>query len=455
MKPNLLPRIAAVAFLSLTTLGAAAQCARFPVSASTAFDKKQGKVNLLWRTDLPQSPGSQAFAWQGVDFEVDWEAYIDAVLKEVKASGVAITGGRITMNAQAEWWISPWMDFGRSGRERINGLTAERGPDPHDLSPTSSGGYETWAIGWYNRPGAYGLAQVFADPCDPKVAAGWRFADQTASFKLLFSNASTAEVTYLAGAPEVEADTKRNNDPNATTKLKLIQVDIAVRDPRATKTGWVMGTYVWRGPPKGDGFFDNLVPVGLMWGNDPKVFMDDWSAFSPVSQSKINTDLAGLAWQGTGQAWPERPFPGFQGRLNGPADNVRSSCLSCHAMAQWRRGSLGLTPTYPLAPKPDPTHVRKFVADYFRDTMGGTLAEPGSGQTPLDYSLQLEAAFLRLCDACEQEKLSGATPQVCKAPKVRPRDVLIERASCEKNLLQKFMFMFSPKESDLSNLPRQ
>jgi len=450
-----LPRVAALIALCGISIGAAAQCARFPASASSAFDAKEGKITLPWRTDLPASAGSKTYAWQGKDFTVDWQAYMEAVLNEVKASGVAISGGRISMKPQAEWWIAPWMDFGSSGRERINGLTAERGPDPHDLAPNSSGGYETWAIGWYNQPGAYGLGQVYVDACDPKVPPGWRFADQTASFKLLFSNARTSEVSYLVGAPEVEADTKRSSNPDATTKLKLIQVDIAVRDPGAKETGWVMGTFVWRGPPKGDGFFDNLVPVGLMWGNDPKAVVDDWSASAPIMQSKINGALAGVTWQGTGQAWPERPFPGFQGRLNGPADNVRSSCLSCHAMAQWRRGPLGLTPTYKLDPKPKPERVRALVDDYFRNTMGGSLVDPASGQTPLDYSLQLEAALIRLCDACEQEKLSGPTPQVCKAPKVRARDVVITRPSCEKNVLQKLMFLFSPKESELSNLPRQ
>ena len=167
-----------------------AQCARFPAEASTAFDTVQGRITLPWRSDLPIDPGTATYPWQGQDFKADWQAYIASVLAEVKASGVAIRNGRIMMNATAEWWIAPWMDFGRSGRERVNGLTAERGPDPRDLSPTSSGGYQTWAIGWYNRPGAYGLKQVYADPCDPLVPSGWRFPDQTASFKLLFSNAS-------------------------------------------------------------------------------------------------------------------------------------------------------------------------------------------------------------------------------------------------------------------------
>lgn len=454
MKKQILWAVACAA-LSSASSGASAQCSRFPASASSAFDQQAGKITLPWRTDLPPDAGSKSYPWEAKDFATDWNAYIKSVLDEIKASGVAVSNGRITMSAQSEWWIAPWMDFGRSGRERINGLTAERGPDAGDLSPTSPKGPETWAIGWYNRPGAYGLRQVFADPCDPAVPTGWKFPNRTASFKLLFSTVSTSDVTYLVGAPEVEADTKRNGDPTKTTRLRLIQVDVAVRDPRSPTTNWVMGTYVWRGPAKGDGFFDNLVPVGLMWGNDPGVANDDWSGFAPITQSKINPDLAGLAWEGNGVVWPQRPFPGFQGRLNGPADNLRSSCLSCHAMAQWRRGPLGLTPVYPLQPKRTLQQVHDLVTDYFRNTTGGSLVDPASGQTPLDYSLQLEAGFVRMCDACQQEKLTGATPQVCKAPKMSDRDTVIDRPTCEKNVLQKLMLFFSPKESPLSDMPRQ
>ena len=159
MKRKLRNGMLAVA-MSAVAVMASAQCARFPATSSTAFDKDQGKITLPWRTDLPSDPGKGLFAWQTQDFNVDWQAYIGSVLAEVKAAGVAIRQGRLIMNASAPWWIAPWMDFGRSGRERINGLTAERGPDPKDLSPTSSGGYQTWAIGWYNRPGAFGLGQV-------------------------------------------------------------------------------------------------------------------------------------------------------------------------------------------------------------------------------------------------------------------------------------------------------
>ena len=38
---------------------------------------------------------------------------------------------------------------------------------------------------------------------------------------------------------------------------------------------------------------------------------------------------------------------GFEGRVNGPADNMTSSCLSCHARAQTPRAAGGLAGAMP------------------------------------------------------------------------------------------------------------
>ena len=34
----------------------------------------------------------------------------------------------------------------------------------------------------------------------------------------------------------------------------------------------------------------------------------------------------------------------------------------------------------------------------------------------LDYSLQLEAGFTRMCAACREQKMTGATPDLCRLP---------------------------------------
>jgi hypothetical protein len=437
-----------------------ARCTRLPEHLSTAFNPEAKKITLPWRTDLPQKLATETHAWDGIDFRKDWRGYIAAVLSEVKASGLRIADKSIIMSANASWWIAPWMDFGGNGREPLLGLTKERGPDPDDLAPGSAGGRQVWAIGWYNTEGAFAVGQVFADPCNPKIPATpkgqrWTFPNNTASFKLLFTDAPATEVRYLEGAPVVEAmidPPPKGKGGRQKRELRLLQVDIMVRDPGAADTAWVMGTFIWKGPAKGDGFFDNLVPVGLMWGNDPKARNAVWAAQAQIEESRLNPDLAGVVWQGPDGKWPQRPYPGFQGRLNGPADNLRSSCLSCHALSQWRLDpNLIVAPRYPIAlPKPplDADGIADVVAKYFKNVPGGRLTDETLPATPLDYSMQLQAGISRMCTACSRSAMTGATPDMCKAP----GSGQITRPNCERGLIDRFMALFRAAEAEVGEM---
>jgi hypothetical protein len=431
LKPKLL-----VLFF-LTFLGQsvhAATCSSFDPTKSTAWHN--GANNLKWRTDFPTNHASLTHRWQRVDFRKDWLGYINAVKEEIRETAhVEIDGTHIQMPDKAPWWITPWMDYGGSGRESINGLTSERGPDPGDLAHSSPGGFQTWAVGWYNKEGAYALGQVFKNPCDPIVKPKsqtkiWTFPNGTVSFKLLFTTADDS-VAYLDGSPVVQGNIGKPGQPRAQGKLRLLQMDIAVRDPRAKETGWVFGTFTWVGPRKGDGLFDNLVPVGLMWGNDPKTLNPDFTAISELKQSKLNPELAGVVWQGSAGTWPERPYPGFQGRLNGPADNMRSSCTACHAAAQFPRQTLFANPPrsadWKMSDPPPQAVVKKVFGTYFKNIKGGNLLDSSSPGIALDYSRQLQAAFERMCSACAAGAMTGRTPQVCKQPNVVPR---IETQNC-------------------------
>ncbi|WPN55819.1 hypothetical protein [Pseudomonas sp. P9_31] len=458
--------------LATASLVAHAQCT-FPPSASSAYDPDAnagaGAIHLPWRTDLPSAPGTSVFAWQGVRFESDWRDYMAAFLKEIRASGIHIDQRRLTMNPNAEWWIVPWMDYSLNGRERLNGLTAERGPDPGDLSKTSGNGIQTWAVGWYNRPGAYAIGQIFKDPCNPQAPATFAFPAQSASFKFLFTTADVGQVPYLEGSPEIDAYINPEGDPRGEKAgvngreprpMRLLQVDIAVKDPNAKDTGWVMGTFVWRKPLSPDGFkgdwlLDNLVPVGLMWGNDPGALDPVWNKTTTLSQSKINQELRGVVWSASEADWPQRPYPGFQGRLNGPADNPRSSCLACHAAAQWRRDQ-PLVDSFKLDSSFTPEKVRAHVSKFFMNTQGGT-RHPGSMVgNPLDYSLQLEAAFDRICRACSDQKLQARTPDICKVPQVRNRGTIVTRDTCEASPVVNFFKTFvKPEALSETPYPRQ
>lgn len=420
-------------------------CSNFDIRASTA--NRPGIAPLQWRTDFPDDAPARTHAWDGLNFRTEWKTYIGAVLSEVQASGLTIDQNRIILPPNAEWWITPWMDYGPNGREAMLGLTKERGPDDGDLSPTSRRGAQVWAIGFYNREGASALHDVFADPCNPAIpAAGWTFPNGTMSFKLLFTDASITEVPYLTNAPTVEAlidppgssSGPRPVPQRTKTTLRLIQMDIAVRDSRAPM-GWIFGTFVWQNNQSG--LYGDLTPVGLMWGNDPNADADPVSSHANLTSTRINDELAEILWHGGQTSWPERPWPGFQGRLNGPADNLKSSCMSCHALAQWPRSQrLGILPRpssrFTLPALADPARRLELRTNWMKDVRGGDLTDPAEatpaagwgGARSLDYSLQLEASFSRLCEACGAGVLQGPTPAVCKVPGGR---VVVTTARCK------------------------
>jgi hypothetical protein len=181
-----------------------------------------------------------------------------------------------------------------------------------------------------------------------------------------------------------------------------------------------------------------------MWGNDPEATTQTRDEFAVLQETQLNQDLAGVVWRGPNQVWDERPWPGFQGRLNGPADNLRSSCMSCHALAQWPRSRvLSIVPSstkYSLANLSDKSVRDDLRTKYLTNVVGGTLTIPAEvnpgtdwgGAVALDYSLQLEAAFTRLCRACKEGALQGATPRVCK---VKGQRDFIETATCPNAIL--------------------
>ena len=422
---------------------AATLCARFPAAASSMY--RPGTPAPHWRTDYPASTGTAVHAWEAIDFKSDWRAYMTAVLSEVQAAGLMIQNNNLAMNNNAQWWIAPWMDYGPFGREARLGLTKERGPDAGDLSPTSQPGAQVWAIGFYNQEGAKALGEIFADPCNPtRPAGGWTFPAKAVSFKLLFTTASPTQVNYLSQSPTVAAFIDPDGSAAGSVSvgdrevqtLRLIQMDIAVRDPRAPQ-GWVFGTFVWQNNQSG--LYGDLTPVGLSWSNDPGASAATLSSFATLPSTRLNEELAGILWQGD-TAWPQRPWPGFEGRLNGPADNFRSSCLSCHGLAQWPRSKrLGLLPRpaadYTLQMLSSATRRDQLRTTWMKDVPGGTLMDPSEAATAagwggaisLDYSLQLEASFTRMCGACANGALTGPTPAVCKIEGIPSR---VTAANC-------------------------
>jgi hypothetical protein len=119
------------------------------------------------------------------------------------------------------------------------------------------------------RPvGGYTLGRVWADALRPDASAA-RFGVGTLTFKLLFTEAKPAQVSYLAGSKKWDANIRPAS--GKPVEMRLLQLDFAVRDARADQTtGWVFGTFMYMAPA-GSGentAFDwaNMVPVGITWG---------------------------------------------------------------------------------------------------------------------------------------------------------------------------------------------
>ncbi|NRA14935.1 MAG: hypothetical protein HRU04_05500 [Oceanospirillaceae bacterium] len=348
--------------------------------------------------------------WLSENFEEDWKKYMTVVLSSIE-SDVSFENEKITLVNYEKWFSSPWMDYGNAGREPLNGLTRERGPRPKDVAPNSPGGGQVWAVGWYNDVASTTLSEVFKNPCDPVIDSDFSFSEGSVAIKFLFTTLDENAIPYLKGSPTIKSYIDPSNiagrgRPNqrVISTLRLLQVDIAVKDKRALDTGWVFGTFAWMNSASKT-VFDSLVPVSLAWGDDPAVYNDD------IKQSRINTELHGLMF-----GWDERPFLGFMGRANGPADNAISSCISCHGSAQFPRPKIGNLDTRTSVQSAMKNfNVRKKLVDsrFVNQPAGSLFDDSIKGAVGMDYSLQLQAGIERLCEAWCNGDLIGE-PSLCK-----------------------------------------
>lgn len=349
---------------------------------------------------FPASVPAETHPWEAIDFRSDPEGYMGAVLAYV-LEGQDTATWRVQDNPIRPWFHAPWMGPGGSGREFISGMTRERNSRPGELGPGQTKCRQNWAVSFYNPAGGHTLGRVWApvrsDTGEPDFAA-LPFPVGTVAAKLLVTEATAAEVPLLAGAPEVEANIHVDPNPadnacpvpangatlspRAPATLRLLQLDVAVRDARPdATTGWVFGTFVYDGRQFGTDPWAKLEPVGLMWGNDPALSDTSAATGQAPAESVVISDF------GLGRRF------GRGGRMNGPVDNPASACLSCHITAQWPNPA-------PMVP---PTNADWTIAScWFRNLGPGTafgLAPPqaacGSAPTQgatvsLDFSLQLQ-----------------------------------------------------------------
>jgi hypothetical protein len=289
------------------------------------------------RFDYPKSVRRETRPWDAISFRKEPERYLGLLLAYA-LEGQDRAGWRLTLNTTRRWYHVPWLGPGPTGREFISGLTRARDFAPRELSLAQTACRQNWALAFYNDAGGTVLGKIWGQgKRDPDLNA-LPFPEGTVAVKLVFTQATSADDPKLAGAPELRAnvhasaksddiacapaaDAMGRSAKRTPQTLRLVQIDLAVRENRATyKTGWVYGSFRYDGTMPGDDPWKKLAPLGLMWGNDPQLSDADAAAGTKPRQSIVFDAAKGF---------------GRGGRMNGIADDRASACSSCHMAAQW------------------------------------------------------------------------------------------------------------------------
>lgn len=273
----------------------------------------------------------------------------------------------VCKNPVRPWYHIPFQTYDAlSGREFIHGLTREAPVTFSIKSGTGTAYTSMWAVAVYNATAAYTLGTVWQKDGTAKVpTANINFHEGAVIAKPLFNTATLDQLPVLANMPTVNANIsdptfcicvpeegaqctlveESKQCPRSFAKwnnVRLLQFDISVRDSRAKETGWVYGTFVADGQRKAKvkDAWHRLSLLGLMWGNDTPP-AGQFAYNYPPDPRKNGFKEEVIFWDvvdelnsygGTG-TMQRMGHLGSNHRLNGPADNANSSCMSCHGTA--------------------------------------------------------------------------------------------------------------------------
>jgi hypothetical protein len=354
-----------------------------------SVDAEVFKLSQNYPNTLPDKSTIPSFF--NIDFKTDWKKYMLEVRKYC-FEGNTENDFQVQNNKTRDWYHMPWQHYGPSGREGFHGLTKEAPVKPFQLASTQN--YPdavAWAVGFYNNFGGYTIGEVWKDHQNPNPKA-CKFEVGTVVFKLLYvsipENIVSKQVPSLSNPILWEAYATKTMGTDDRTKMKvsLIQMDIMIRDDRAPN-GWILGTFQYNGLLNNSNKWENLIPVGLMWGEDPTNRVN-FSNPTPT-ETIINTNLKETIINPDTKELPATHL-GWNGRLNGPVDNPMSSCFSCHATAEYPQYS----PISPLFfPKTHPK-VEPGSDEWMRWFENYKCGEPfDKDAVSLDFSLQMSGAL--------------------------------------------------------------
>ncbi|KAG8972690.1 hypothetical protein FRB90_010165 [Tulasnella sp. 427] len=192
------------------------------------------------------------------------------------------------------------------------------------------------------------------------------------------------------------------------SEVRLIQVDWATVDERSP-IGWVFGTFMYDGT-LGDATpnpWDRLTSVGLMWGNDPDLDQAAIEGGQKAEESWINPAAEELRRDLGGK----RPSWGWNGRLNGPADNFISACTSCHGRAQ-SAGTRLVQEGKLVEDKWIMRDEKSTMALFENIKSGRTSLSASRGSFSADYSLQLTSGWTNYTNWLREQRREEKTGDV-------------------------------------------
>jgi hypothetical protein len=285
------------------------------------------------------------------------------------------------------WYNEPWTGY---LREATHGMYVGSSPFPAALFHGSglSKPFTTYVLTFYDRRAAHSLYRVWGETATtPKLEPGVpQFAEGAVIVKAAFTTANADVWPVMQGAHQwtlyISTNATKDRGSSAPSELdpaSFFQFDIIVKDSQsAPQTGWVFSTLVYDKDAPGVDFWDKMVPLGAMWGNDPQATVSG----QPLTQNWINP--AAPAYSTMTLGWGGRLSGPNDGAVNdavidGPTPVVSpglpsSSCMSCHSVAEWPMKSFLL----PVATDPLQFAPPGFVnSDYLVMWPPGSAAAPG------------------------------------------------------------------------------
>ena len=389
----------------------------FMVSPQEYVEKYSSEPVFRIKANFPNQLPNQTPKFLTIDFKKSPLEYINAV-RDYSFEGNLPHWDPYKNNIR-EWYHIPWLHPTTTGNnayppnggtEGFHGLIKEAPLSPFQLGPEllgKDGDYSVYAITLINDFAGYAMGKMWKDPDNPDPGAldkryGGGFPHGTVFAKLLFTDAPQGkdQVDYLDNPLQWKAFITENfwkSSKRIVGNVNLLQMDISVRDPRADRsasnpqgTGWVFGTFVYNGQLDKANKFMNLVPVGLMWGNDPKNTVNKTNPFPPT-ETMVNKNLEETVIFSSKNLPPQHL--GWNGRLNGPADLNTVSCLACHNAAQYPAVTALVPPT--AAPdggkNPPKDGGTKEWMQWFQNIPAATSMNPKTYST--DFSFQVAIAL--------------------------------------------------------------